>query len=436
MEANLALFLVIYTSLFLLLIFSGIPIAYGLGLLGIVTLGIFTGWDKTKMISYLAWNSTTMYSLTAIMPFTLMGCIFAHSGLAMRIFSSLSPLMCRLLPGGLLHANVVAGALFAASSGSSIATTTTLGLISLAELERRGYDRRLSIGSVISGGSLGILIPPSITMIIYGGITNNSIGELFIAGVIPGIILTMLYMSYIAIRLKLTPSLATPGEEVPFKIAIVQALEAWPLLLLIVVVIGSIYLGVATATEAGSMGCVLTVMIAAAYRLLCWEVIKKSTWDAVRVQGVLLLLFTLARVVGCSVALLEVPNMLMEFIVSLKLNPYLILASIFLIYIGLGMIMESLTSIIMTLAITYPVVTGLGFDPIWYGVALVLLDECGLLSPPFGLSLFVIQGLFPKYKFSDIYKAAIPFCLIILFLLTLLTVFPKLATFLPGMMHR
>ena len=434
MEFNLILFLILYTSVLLLLIFSGTPIAFGLGLLGVLSIGVFEGWNMTKMIAYEAWNSTTLYSLTAVYPFVLMGAFFANSGLAGKVFSSVSPLMCRLLPGGLLHTNVFGGALFASVSGSSVASTSTLGLISLTEMEKRGYEKKISVGSVLAGGSLGILIPPSITMIIYGAMTDQSIGKLFVAGVIPGILLTIAYTVYISTRLKMNPALAPPREIIPLKTCLRNSLGAWPIFVLIVAVIGSLYLGIATPTEAGAIGCFGGLIIVAGFRMLTWEAIKKSSWDSVRVAAMLTFLFALAKIMGNGLGLLEIPQRLVELAVTLGIGKYSLLGIIILMYVIMGCLMESLSAIVMTLPVTYPLIISAGFDPIWFGIVLVMLDELGMITPPVGMILYVIRALRPDYEFREIARGAIPFCLVVCGVLLILVAFPKLATFLPAKM--
>lgn len=436
MEVNLALFLVIFIAILLLLIFSGMPVAFALGGVGILSIYIWLGGAIPQQIAYVAYNAVTNFSLTCIPLFILMGAIFAYSGLSARVYTAISPLMCRLLPGGLLHSNVVGGAMFAAASGSSIASTTTIGLIALPEMEARGYERSISSGSVCAGGALGILIPPSITLIIYGAMCGVSVGKLFIAGIIPGIILTAAYMTYIGVRLGVQPHLAPPREPIPLKTCLIRSLSAWPVLVLVFCVIGSIYLGIATPTEAAAMGCAGAVALAAGFRSLSWEVVKKITWEAVRISGMLLLLFASARVMGLSIALLKVPEQIMAFVASLGLGRYFVLAGIYLMYIVMGMLMESLIAIVMTLPIVFPILITLGFDPIWGGIVIVMLDEMGLITPPVGVNLYVIQGLRPDYKFGEIAMGGLPFVLVIFSVLLVVTAFPQLATFLPQTMFR
>lgn len=434
MDIGLLMFIAVYTAVIIIVVCSGIPVAFGMGLFALLILGIFVGWDMLEMIPYVAWSSATSFALTTIFPFVLMGTVFAQSGLANSVYSSIEPLVSRFLPGGLLHTNILGGALFASVSGSNIASTTTLGLFSLSEMERRGYERGISIGSVIAGGSLGTLIPPSIIMIIYGALTGVSIGKLFVGGIIPGIILTAGYASYIIIRLKINPNLAPPKEPQPLKACLVRSISSFPVFLLAFFVIGSIYFGVAAPTEAGSMGCIGVVIIAASFRKLNWMVIKKATWDGINVIGMLGLLFVLTKVMGSGLVLLHIPDRVMDMVVTLGISKYYIWGAVVLMYFFMGMIMNAVLLIIITIYITFPLMVGVGFDPVWYGIFIILLQEMANITPPVGLLLFIMQGLRPDYQFTEIVKGSLPFVLVIFLVLVLLTVFPKLATFLPEVM--
>lgn len=436
MEANLALVLIIFIIILLFLIFMGMPIAFTLGGLGIMLTYICVGGSVPEQIAYVAWAAVTGPAVLAIPLFILMGSIFAHSGLASKVYTAISPLICHFSRGGLLNVNIIAGALFAAASGSSVASTSTIGIMSLRNMESMGYERGISAGSVVAGGALGILIPPSITLIIYGAMCGQSVGRLFIAGIIPGIILTIVYMIAIWVKLRVHPHLAPSQESTSLKICLMQSLSAWPMLILIATVIGSMYLGIATATEAAAMGCAGAVVLAIFLRLLNWKTIKAAVWEAVRISSMILLLFTYGSVMALGMGLLKIPAEIMAFVVSFSLNRYFVLGGMYLMYILLGMFTDSLASIVITLPITFPILVYFGFDPIWGGIAIVLLDEMGMLTPPIGINLFIVQGLRPEYKFSEIVKGTTPFTLCIFSVLLLVTVFPQLATFLPNTMFR
>jgi tripartite ATP-independent transporter DctM subunit len=385
-------------------------------------------------LGYVTWVTLANSVIGAIPLFIFMGHILFESGLSDRIYSAISPLLDRLLPGGILHSNIVAGAVFAASCGSSIATCATLGAVSLPEMEKRGYERGIAAGSVAAGGTLGILIPPSIVLIVYGAITDTSIGKLFIAGIIPGIILTIMYMLYIAIRIKIQPHLVRAEKNVymlPWKDCLLSLLNIWPVLLLIVGVLGSIYAGLATATEAASIGCALTFVLAAFYRILNWDVLKRSIIGAVKTGSMILMIFLSASLMGVYLGNAGITIDIANWVASLNISPLAIFFSIFVMYLVLGMLMDSLAAIVITLPITFPIVIKLGFDPIWYGVILTMFGEVGLLTPPVGMNLYVLQGLRPNYPFMEIVKGCAPFFLVEIVAIFLMILFPKLITFLP-----
>ena len=434
MEMNLPVFLAVFIGLVLVFLFSGLPVAVALGALGVILIYVLIGGMIPEQIAYTSWNAIASFTLTAVPLYILMGAIFNYSGLARRIYTAISPLMMRLLPGGLLHANVVAGALFAAATGSGVASTSTIGLVAFTEMERRGYHRGISTGSVAAAGTLGIIIPPSIPLIIYGAMTGNSIGKLFIGGVIPGIILAAAFITYIAIRLSLQPHMGPPREPIPLKACLVKSLSAWPMLMLILSVLGSIYFGVATPTEAAAMGCAGALVIAGGFRMLNWQVIKDITFETARASSMILFIIASAKLLGLAIALLRVPDQIMAVITSAGLGDYFVLLGLYVMYMVMGMFMESLSMLIMTIPITYPVLVFAGFDPIWGGIAIVMLLELATLTPPVGFHLFVVQGLRPNYKFSEIAMGALPFCIVVILVLAIVTAFPQLVTFLPQTM--
>jgi tripartite ATP-independent transporter DctM subunit len=363
-----------------------------------------------------------------------MGYLLFESGLSGRIYAGIYPLMDRLLPGGLLHSNIVVGAAFASCSGSSLASCATIGTVALPEMEKRGYQRSIAAGSVAAGGTLGILIPPSISLIIYGAMTDQSIGQLFIGGLIPGIILTLAYMGYIALRLQLQPQLVHGGIEVErrsWKECFLAGLGTWPVLALFFGVIGSIYLGIATPTEAAAIGCTLTLLIAAGQRLLNLDVLKRALIGGVKISAMVLTIFWSAKLMGIYLTYEQITAQLAAKVLSAGLSPMAILMLIILLYLILGMLMDALAAMVMTLPLTFPIVMSLGFDPIWYGVLLTMLIEGGLLTPPVGMNLFILQGLRPDYPFIDLIKGAMPFFFMLLFVVALVIVFPSLVTYLP-----
>jgi len=434
---NLLVTVAIYVAVLLALIFAGIPIAFALGILAIVS--VYIGFDPQLLpaLGLVAWNSLANAVIGAIPLFIFMGFILFESGLSTRIYGGISPFLDRLLPGGILHSNIVAGAAFAACCGSSIATCATIGSVAMPEMERRGYDRGLAAGSVAAGGTLGVLIPPSVVFVVYGAITNTSIGKLLIAGIIPGILLTLMYMTYIAVRLKVQPHLVKgdiAAQKLPWKTCLLSVLQVWPVLLLILGVIGSIYAGIATPTEAASIGCALTLVVAASHRLLNWDTLKRAIVGAVRTSSMILVIFLGATLMNVYLSNAGITMAIANWVAVLPAPPIVIFIAIAIMYLVLGMLMDGLAAMVVTLPITFPIVIKLGFDPIWYGVVSTTFCEAALLSPPVGMNLFILQGLRPEYPFMQIVKGTLPFFLVDVGTIALVVAFPQLATFLPRTM--
>jgi tripartite ATP-independent transporter DctM subunit len=424
--------LAIYFGVLFLLIFAGVRIAFALGFLAVGSVYVGFGPQLAPALGRVTWDGLSSFVLSAIPLFVLMGALLFETGLARSVYSGISPLLDRLLPGGLLHSNIVGGAILAACSGSSMACCAMLGSMALPEMEHRGYDRQLATGSVAAAGTLGILIPPSIVFIVYGAMTQQSVGQLFTAGVIPGLLLTAAYMLYIGVRVHLRPALARQPDVVPsWSLALRSVVHIGPILALIVGVLGSIYGGIATPTEAAAVGCALVVVLALLYRTLTWAVFRRSVDAAVRTSSMLLTIFLGAKLMGVYLANAGIPSTLARSVAQMDLSPAVVFLLVVIFYLVLGMAMDSLAAIVMTLPVTFPLVTSLGYDPIWYGVVLTMLAEAGLLSPPVGMNLFVLQGLRPDYRFGLIVAGAFPFFVVVLGMIGLMMAFPGLATFLP-----
>jgi tripartite ATP-independent transporter DctM subunit len=393
------------------------------------------GFDQSRILAFVAWGSLKSYGLAAIPLFVFMGEVIFRGGLSRRVYSGIAPLMDHL-PGGILHSNIAAGAVFAAASGSSLASTATIGTLALPEMYERGYSRYIAKGSVLAGGALGILIPPSVVFIIYGIMVEQSIGRLFIAGIIPGILLALMFMLYIGLRLTFQPHLAPKAKEsLPLGPALLKLLGIWPILILIIIVLGSIYGGIATPTEAAAMGCFGGIILVAAYRQLSWKVLRESAQGAVRTCSMTLLIFTAAKLMGALLTNQGVFQKMMLWVVSLPVDAYVVFAVIMLMYLILGMFMSGLAAIVITLPIVFPIIVALGFDPIWFGVVIVLQNEMGLLTPPVGSSLYVLHGLRPSDPFDEVARGSLPFVGVIMLMLIILVLFPELALWLPGLMY-
>ena len=422
-----------YVAILIFLIFFGLPIVFALGIVSVGSL-YFANPALILALGQLTWDGLTSFVLGAIPMFIFMGYLLFESGLSKRIYDGIYPLLDRLLPGGLLHSNIVVGAAFAACSGSSLASCATIGTVALPEMEKRGYDRSIAAGSVAAGGTLGILIPPSLSLIVFGAMTDQSIGQLFLGGVIPGILLTAAYMIYIAVRVRLSPHLVSDGmkvEKASWSACFAALGQTWTVVVLFVGVMGSIYAGIATPTESAAIGCVLTFVIAISYRLLSREVLARALAGSVKTTSMVMCIFWAAKLMGIYLTYDQITAQLSAMVLDLGLSPYLNLLVLIVFYLVLGMLMDGLAAMVMTLPLTFPIVMSLGFDPIWYGVLLTMLIEAGLLTPPVGMNLFILQGLRPDYPFGVLVRGAMPFFLVLLLVIAVIVVFPDLVTYLP-----
>jgi len=423
--------LVIFGMVFLFL-FIGMPVAGGLGIAAIIGGIIFLG--KFGIAAYVPWEVGDSFVLTAIPLFIFMGEVLLRSGLSIRLYDGAAAVLGRL-PGGLLHANIGSCAIFAAISGSSLATAATIGTVALPELEKRGYENKIACGSLAAGGTLGILIPPSISMIIIGAMTEQSIAKLFIAGVFPGIMLVGLFMSYIVVRVIIQPQLAPRFETIPLKRRALNIIRMWPVMVIMLFVLGGIYLGVTTPTEAAAVGAFMAMVFALIYRKLNWLTLKASMLGAVKITAMLLFIIVGAMILSGMLGLLKVPFKMVAWVASLPFPPLAILIGIYIMYLFLGCFLDGLALVVLTVPIVFPIIRELGFDTVWFAVALVILVECCLLTPPVGTNVYVIHGLRPGRPMSEVILGAMPFFFMMLVGLAIITAFPIIATWLPGTMY-
>lgn len=422
---------VVSFGLIFLLLLSGLRVAAALGIAGIITAYIFIG--RMALLEYISWSVGTNFVLIAIPLFIFMGHLLLHSGLSSKLYEGSAALLGRV-PGGLLHANIISCAIFAAISGSSVATAATIGTVAIPELEKRGYDIRMVLGSLAAGGTLGILIPPSIALIIYGVMTENPVGPLFIAGIFPGIVISLLFVGYIAVRVKTRPELAPQYEKIPLKRRLSSVIGMWPIVVTMMIVLGGIYLGVMTPTEAAGVGAFTALVFTLAYRQLNWSVLKTSLQETVKTTAMIVLLVIGAQMVTSILTYLWVTDKAVAWVASLAVSPIAILVFIYILYLIFGCFMDGVSLEVITLPIVYPIISGLGFDPIWFGIALVILIEMGMLTPPVGLNVYVIHGLRPDRPLTEVFLGIIPFFFMLVIGLAILTAFPILATWLPGKM--
>lgn len=417
----------------LLALFLGGGVWVGLALLGTAAGGLmlFRSMPVDRLLGQITFNSVTVPELIALPLFILMAEILFRTKLSRSLFQGLSP-WASVLPGKLLHVNVLGCTLFAAVSGSSAATTATVGRMTLSELQRRGYDRDTVMGSLAGAGTLGFLIPPSIIMIIYGVLAEVSIIKLFIAGVVPGLLLAIAYMGYLALVATLKPDI-TPRQEERFPPGARWhgLIELGPVLFLIVLILGSMYGGFASPTEAAAVGVLGAVLISIAQRSFTWPNLRAALLGAVRTSSMVGLIIVGAVFLSVAMGFLGIPRAIAAGIGALELSPLALIVVLIVFYVILGAVLEGLSMIVMTLPITLPLITAAGFDPIWFGVFVVLVVEMAQITPPVGFNLFVIQGMTGE-PLGRITRAAFPFFCIMFGFAILLALVPELATFLPS----
>ena len=334
------------------------------------------------------------------------------------------------IPGGLLHANVLSCALFSAVCGSSAATAATISTVAFPALEKRGYDIRLTLGSLAAGGTLGILIPPSITMIVYGVLVNASVGRLFAGGVIPGIILSMMYMVYIWIKAVRNPRLAPREARVPSRVVLLGLRDLWPVIILSTIILGGIFAGIATPTEAAAVGSSAALVIALAMRGFSWRMLRESLSSTLETTCMIMFIIVGASMFSSFLAVSGAPRAFSALLLGWHLPRLVMLSLIYFLYLFLGCFIDGLSMMIMTIPVVFPLVIALGFDPIWFGIILVILIEVGLLTPPVGINLFVLQGI-SKKPLIDVVSGSYPFFMVMILGIIVFTVFPSLVLWLP-----
>ena len=416
--------------LFVALLAGSVWIGLSLFATGYVLLSVFKPNIPMDIFSSgVIWGAVTPSPLLSLPLFILMSEVLVAAGLGRSLFSGLAPWLGRL-PGGLLHVNVVGSTLFAAVSGSSAATTAIVGKVSLPELEARGYDRQMAMGSLAGAGTLGFLIPPSIIMIIYGVVAEQSILELFIAGVVPGFALAALYMAYIAVQQSFSG--AQPVPEKPDMAARLRGLrDIGPVFALIAAIMGSLYLGLASVTELAAIGVLGAVLISLVMGRFSLAVMIRAGRRAVRTSAMIGLIIVGAALLNSAFGFLGIPKAIAAQIAALGLSPFALIVVLLAFYVLLGMFLDGTSIIVMTLPITLPLVTAAGFDPVWFGIFVVVAVEISQITPPIGFNLFIIQSQTGE-GIGAIARAALPFFVLLLLFALLLALFPGLALWLPG----
>ena len=395
---------------------------------------VISVWDKIGgLLANSIYNSTNSWSLTALPLFILMGEILYRTAISTKLLNGLLPWLSKV-PGRLLHINVFACSLFAAVSGSSAATTATVGKITLDELSKRNYSKHLAIGSLAGAGTLGFLIPPSLIMIIYGILSDTSIGKLFISGVIPGLLLAGCYSLYIAGVSLLNPSVVPDREETfTLEEKLHSLKELLPIMGLIFAVLGGIYMGITTPTEAAAIGVIGALVLAVAFKNLTRENFTEALMNAVKTTCMICFIILAASFLSQIVGFVGIARAVSEYIASLNLSPYVLITVVGLMYILLGMMLDGISIVVMTLPIVLPIVVEAGFDPLWFGIFLVFMVELSQITPPVGFSIFVIQGISDE-KVGTILKATLPFFIIMVLMVVFVTIFPEVVSYLPNKM--
>ena len=430
MDLLIAAFLIV---LLLLVLASGLWI--GLSLLGVavIAMALFTQRPVGDSMLLTIWGSTSSWTLTALPLFLWMGEILFRTRLSEDMFRGLAPWLNRL-PGRLLHTNVIGCAIFAAVSGSSAATCATIGKITLPELERRGYPREMAVGTLAGAGTLGLLIPPSIIMIVYGVAANVSLAKLFIAGVLPGIALALVFMGYIVVwALRHPDEVPRSDAGTTFAQKISASRHLIPVVTLIAIVLGSIYSGIATATEAAALGVAASLALAAVEGSLSWRVFVEGLAAATRVYCMIGLILAGAAFLQLTMGFIGLPRHLAEFIGGLGLSPFALMLLLVVFYIVLGCFLDGISMVVLTMAVLLPTVQKAGYDLIWFGIFVVLVVELAQITPPVGFNLFVLQGL-TRRDITWIAKVSMPLFWLMLAFVLLLWFMPGLATWMPSRM--
>tara|TARA_B100000686_G_C16748620_1_gene951060 strand:- start:697 stop:1986 length:1290 start_codon:yes stop_codon:yes gene_type:complete len=411
---------------------SGVALGAALGLTGLVILEFF-GNGSTYLALDVIWGVFNSFTLSAVPMFILLGEILLRSGISERAYTAFTPVFAKV-PGGLLHSNVAVCTLFGAVSGSSLSTAAAVGSVAYPEMSKRGYDKEAVVGSLAGGGTLGLLIPPSLSLLIFGALTETSIGQLFVAGVVPGIMVSALFMIYI-LFLCLRQQGISPrsNEDISFWEVLRGMVQIWPILLLILAIMGSIMFGLATPTEAAGVGVVVAIIISFAWGQLTLTkliaAIQRSTLLFASIGFIVLG----TSILSLSVSILGVPQAILELAINSDLGKYGIFALIILIYVLFGCIFDGLSLMIMTLPIVFPLLVGLGFDPIWIGVIITVMIEIGQVTPPVGLNLTVLAGVTNnEVPLGRVAVATIPYWMLLLLSVVIMTVFPQIALFLPS----
>lgn len=424
----------IFATSLALTIGSGAFLGAALGLTGLLLLQFAAG-GAVSLAMDAVWNTISSFTMSAIPLFVLMGNVLKTSGVSTRIYTAMNPLFCRI-PGGLLHTNIAVCTVFGAVSGTSMTTAAAVGSVAYPELTKRGYDKSMVAGSLAGGGTLGILIPPSITLIIYGVLTETSIGRLFVAGVLPGLVLAVGFMIYIYIHCRINPNLVGPVKEYPsWGYTFISLLKIWPLTILIAAVMGSILMGFATPTEAAAVGAAAAIVMGFVWGDLEWSTFWSTFRNTVLMWGALGFVVVGALILGNAVAILAIPQSLLEILQQSEMGRWQIIIIISLMYVVLGAFFDGFSMMIMTLGIITPLLTNFGCDPVWIGIYITVMVEISMITPPVGLNLFVLMTVTDReVSMLSMARSSIPYWLILLAGVILLMLVPEIVMYLPNLL--
>ncbi|MGQ2908131.1 MAG: TRAP transporter large permease [Aliihoeflea sp.] len=405
-----------------------IPVGAALFILGFGLDAFFSPLPLMRGLGQMVYSSSDSFLLIAIPLFVLLGEILVRAGIAERTYATLDTWFS-WLPGGLVHANIGTATMFSATSGSSVATAATVATVAMPQAEKQGYDPKLFAGAIAAGGTLGIMLPPSINLIVYGFLTQTSVPQLFMAGIIPGLLMALGFMLITAIICKIKPELGGPSRSFTWRERLAGLPHLIPVFLVFAVIIGSIYRGWATPTEAAAIGVAMALVIAAFHGAVTLANMRAALLGTVRTTSMVMFVIVGAYFLNYALGATGLGRQLTTFLNDLGLGPYGMLLVIILMYIVLGFFIETLALMIATIPIVVPIIAGLGFDKVWFGILLIVLIEMALITPPVGLNLYVVQGARKSGRLSDVMIGVIPFVFVMLLMVVLLVAFPSIALF-------
>ena len=419
-------------SLIVLLVVLGssIAVAAGMGLVGLILNQVYSPMPLTRMLGELTWSTTSNFILTAIPFYIMFGEILLRSGIAERMYNALVQWLS-WLPGGLMHSNIASCALFGSVSGSSVATAATIGVVAIGEIDKHKYNERLFLGTLAAGGTLGILIPPSINMIIYGVMTDTSVPKLYLAGFIPGFILTVLFSLTVLIACLWKPRWGGDRIKTSWEERWRTLPDLLPPLVLLMIVVGAIFFGLATATESAAVGIIGALAITAWRRRLSLRMLREVCEGTARTTAMVVAILVGAFFLNVVIQTIGLTQQLSRLINAYQLTPVQVLTAVIVLYLVLGTFMEELSMMISTIPITTPLILQAGYDPVWFGILLVLLIQTAMVTPPFGINIFVIHGIRGRGTIADVERGAAPFVVALLIMIGLICVFPDIAMWLP-----